>query len=64
MDGIKVTLGKDKKTLIVEVPLTNPPVPSSSGKTLVVASSRGNFMSEVLIDGKPVKVGLNAFIAK
>lgn len=62
--SIKVSLGKDKKTLIVEVPLTSPPTPSASGKTLVVASTRGNFSSDLMIDGKPVKIGVNAYINK
>jgi hypothetical protein len=36
--------------------------PSSSGKTLVVASTRGNVMTHVEFDGKPVTIGLNAYI--
>ncbi len=40
------------------------PTPSASGKTLVVASSRGNQVTSATIDGKPVIVGLNAYIKK
>ena len=36
--------------------------PSASGKTLVVASTRGNAVTDVLVDGKPVTIGLNAYI--
>jgi len=50
--------------LIVEIDINNPPIPSSSGKTLVVASSRGNQPTTATISGKAVVVGLNAYIAK
>ena len=40
------------------------PTPSASGKTLVVASTRGNKETDVVIDGKPVITGLNADIKK
>ena len=36
--------------------------PSSSGKTLVVASTRGNAVTTALVDGKPVIIGLNGYI--
>jgi hypothetical protein len=35
---------------------------SASGKTTVVASSNGNKPTTVVVDGKPVVVGLNAYI--
>jgi hypothetical protein len=54
---------KDGK-LIIEIPLNNPPSPSASGKTLVVASSRGNVQTNAIVDGKPVTVGVNAYISK
>jgi len=38
--------------------------PSASGKTLVVASTRGNKETDVVIDGTPVIIGLNAYIKK
>jgi hypothetical protein len=40
------------------------PTPSASGKTLVVASSHGNQTTTAVINGKPVVVGLNAYIKK
>lgn len=49
--------------LVIEIDL-EPPTPSASGKTLVVASTRGNFTTDVKIDGKPVTIGLNAYIKK
>jgi hypothetical protein len=51
---------KDKK-LIIEIDLEKP-TPSSSGKTLVVASTRGNVVTTAQVDGKPVTIGLNAYI--
>ena len=49
------------KKLIIEMDLHDP-TPSASGKTLVVASTRGNKTTEAIIDGKPVVIGLNAYI--
>jgi hypothetical protein len=51
---------KDNK-LYIEIDLETP-TPSSSGKTLVVASSRGNTVTTAFVDGKPVTIGLNAYI--
>jgi len=51
---------KDNK-LIIEIDLEKP-TPSSSGKTPVVASTRGNVVTKVQVDGKPVTIGLNAYI--
>ncbi len=47
--------------LHIEIPL-HTPRPSSTGKTLTVASSNGNHDTEVKINGLPVIVGLNAYI--
>jgi hypothetical protein len=50
--------------LVIRLPLNQPPVPSASGKTLVVASTRGNRQTDAVIDGRPVVVGVNAYVAK
>jgi hypothetical protein len=50
--------------LVVEIPLQTPPTISASGKTLVVASSRGNVRLPVEYDGKPITVGFNAYIQR
>ena len=47
--------------LCIEIDLENP-TPSASGKTLVVASTRGNMVTEAKVNGKPVTIGLNAYI--
>ena len=54
---------KNKK-LIITIPVNDKPTPSASGKTLVVASSHGNQKTTAMIDGKPVIVGVNAYIRK
>jgi hypothetical protein len=48
--------------LVIKIKLNDPPVRSASGKTLVVASSRGNVVTTAMVQGKPVVVGLNAYI--
>lgn len=53
----------DGNYLVIRAPLSQP-TPSASGKTLVVASTRGNLKTTALIDGKPVTIGLNAYVAK
>jgi len=47
--------------LIITVDLQDP-TPSKSGKTMVVASSRGNTPTTATVNGQPVIVGLNAYI--
>jgi hypothetical protein len=47
--------------LYIEIDLEEP-TPSSSGKTLVVASTRGNTVTSAEVNGKPVTIGLNAYI--
>lgn len=58
----KLTAAIEGEYLVIRVPMNARPTPSSSGKTLVVASSHGNKQTEVQIDGKPVIVGVNAYI--
>jgi len=49
--------------LIISIDLQEP-TPSASGKTLVVATTHGNVVTECVINGKPVVIGLNAYIEK
>lgn len=49
--------------LHIKIPVTSPR-PSASGKTLVVATSGGNQATTATVDGKPVTIGLNAYIRK
>jgi hypothetical protein len=56
---MKATIQNGK--LIIEIDVQKP-TPSATGKTLVVASSRGNQPTTALVDGKPVIIGLTAYI--
>jgi hypothetical protein len=47
--------------LTIEIDMQEP-APSASGKTLVVASSHGNQATTATVKGKPLVVGLNAYI--
>lgn len=49
--------------LIITIDLQTPTL-SASGKTLVVASTKGNKVTDVMVQGKPVTIGLNAYISK
>jgi hypothetical protein len=47
--------------LVLTLPLSTP-TPSATGKTLVVASSHGNKETTAKVEGKPIVVGVNAYI--
>lgn len=49
--------------MVITIPMGTP-TPSASGKTLVVASTRGNVITDAMIDGKPVVIGVNAYIRR
>lgn len=48
--------------LIVTIPMYAKPQPSATGKTLVVASSRGNRPTSLQVAGREVTIGVNAYI--
>ena len=52
---------KKGSKLVIEIDLQEPTV-SKSGKTLVVATTHGNIQTSVEVDGKPLTIGLNAYI--
>ena len=49
--------------LCIEIPLETPR-PSTSGKTLVVATSGGNKSTTAMVNGQPIVIGLNAYIKR
>ena len=55
------TIDETAKTITIVMDL-DAPRPSASGKTLVVASTRGNARSEAVVNGKAVVIGVNAYI--
>jgi hypothetical protein len=58
---MKVTI--ENNELVIRLPLQTPQQ-SASGKTLVVASSRGNVKTDATIDGQRITVGVNAYIPR
>jgi hypothetical protein len=48
--------------LTIQIPVKAVPSPSATGKTLSVASTGGNITTSVMVQGKPVVIGLNAYI--
>jgi len=56
---VKIENGK----LLISIELQEP-TPSASGKTLVVATTHGNMVTQCVINGKNVVIGLNAYVKK
>ena len=50
--------------IVITLPVNDPPEASASGKSLVVASTHGNMVTDAIINGKPVIVGVNAYIKR
>ena len=50
------------KKLYLTLDIINPPKASSSGKTLLVATTGGNKVTSTLVNGKNLVVGVNAYI--
>lgn len=61
MEGFTVTVEGDELVIRAKI---GTPIPSQSGKTLVVASSRGNQATTAVVNGKQVVVGFNAYIPR
>lgn len=58
---MKATIDKKAKTLTIVIDLQTPAA-SASGKTMVIASTRGNVsLPDCTYDGKPLTIGLNAY---
>lgn len=58
---MSMTAEVKKGKLCIEIDLEEP-TPSASGKTLMVASSKGNQTTTATVNDKPVVIGLNAYI--
>ena len=63
MNDFNVTIDEASNELVIRASLGTP-TPSASGKTLVVASSRGNKQTDCKIGGKQITIGFNAYIRK
>ena len=51
-----------KNELVIRLPLEKIPRPSKSGNTLIVAGTGGFIPTTVQVNGKPVRVSVNAII--
>lgn len=56
-----LTVSREGDTLVIRLSITAP-TRSASGKTLVVASTRGNQKTRLQIDGKDLYLGVNAYV--
>ena len=56
-----LTVTRDGDTLVIRLSITAPK-PSASGKTLVVASTRGNQKTSLQIEGRDLYLGVNAYV--
>lgn len=43
---------------------TQEPEPSKTGKTLTIASTRGNQITPIMVNGQPLIIGVNAYIKR
>lgn len=59
---MKVTVDVKKGVMLIELPLISPPVPSKSGKTLIIATTNGNKESDAVVNDQNIIVGCNAYI--
>ena len=50
--------------LVIRMKMLDKPTKSKSGKTLLVATSGGKVVTDALVDGRAVTIGLNAYISK
>ena len=53
----------EKNELVIRIPINSIGVPSSSGKTMIVASSRGPVTTTAEFEGKPIVVNFNAYVS-
>ena len=60
MSEISVTVNKKDRTMTITLPLQKPTV-SASGKTMVVATTRGNQKVDCEYDGQQLTVGVNVY---
>ena len=60
---MKVHLDEKAGEITITLPVS--PRPSKSGKTTVIATTSGNqTFSDIVFDGKPITVGVNAYIPR
>lgn len=58
---VSAKIDEQKRLLIITLDLQEP-TPSASGKTIVIASTHGNQPVGINVQGKPLVVGVNAYL--
>jgi len=53
--AVKVSYSEDKKTILIEIPAEEDPQPSSSGKMIGIANSKGFTEPDMVFKSLPVK---------
>lgn len=56
---MKVTI--KNKVMTIEIPLLDAPKPSSTGKSLIHATTSGNIATDTQVGGKPLVISVNAY---
>ena len=60
---MKVSINNDDNTITIVLPISKDPPVSASGKTKVVASTNGFFVTNETVNGKHVSVSVNCTIS-
>jgi hypothetical protein len=55
-----IRIEKKNNELVLHVPMEGPKI-SASGKTMVIASSHGRMMTNVVINGEPLFINFSAY---
>lgn len=50
--------------LVIRLPINKDKVLSKTGKSFVVATTSGNKITDLMVDGVPVTIGVNAYRPK
>lgn len=58
---MKATFENWELVIRIQANVTDPP-PSASGKTRIVSSTHGALTTTLTVQGKPVKINLNAYV--
>jgi hypothetical protein len=60
---VTVKIDEKRNLMMIELPM-QPPTQSTSGKTLLIASTRGFASTTATLNGKPVSISINATIPR
>lgn len=61
---MKVSIDEKSNEMVIRIPLLNEPRESASKKTMVVATTSGNVVTDCKFKDKQIVVGLNAYFKK